>query len=222
MKHSSYLILLIASFLLLSNSCKQNLSSVIAEGNSANGQIKDLNDPTDLQDAATRAYVDNSYKHSIGESYGGGIVFYVYDNGQHGLIAAKADHSTGMQWSYGSYRYTGSTGDGLGAGEMNTALIVAMQMVIYQSFVVNNAAKVCVEYSVTENDITYGDWYLPSLYELRLLFMQKSVVGGFTPLDYWSSTEANINISYYMNFSTGGSNFKTKNSYCAVRTIRSF
>ncbi|HEY5591667.1 MAG TPA: hypothetical protein VIK55_11690, partial [Paludibacter sp.] len=26
--------------------------------------------------------------HTIGESYGGGIVFYIYDNGQHGLIAA--------------------------------------------------------------------------------------------------------------------------------------
>ena len=26
--------------------------------------------------------------HNIGDSYGGGIVFYVYDGGQHGLIAS--------------------------------------------------------------------------------------------------------------------------------------
>ena len=35
--------------------------------------------------------------HYIGESYGGGIVFYVYDNGQHGLIVATADQSSGIQ-----------------------------------------------------------------------------------------------------------------------------
>jgi len=29
--------------------------------------------------------------HYIGESYGGGIIFYVYDNGLHGLIAASSD-----------------------------------------------------------------------------------------------------------------------------------
>ena len=42
--------------------------------------------------------------HFIGESYGGGIVFYVYDNGQHGLIAATADQSTGIQWYNGIVR----------------------------------------------------------------------------------------------------------------------
>ena len=40
--------------------------------------------------------------HYVGEVYGGGIVFYVYDNGQHGLIAADSDAGF-PQWYNGTY-----------------------------------------------------------------------------------------------------------------------
>ena len=36
--------------------------------------------------------------HSIGESYGGGIVFYVNSTGTHGLIAATQDQSASSNW----------------------------------------------------------------------------------------------------------------------------
>ncbi|MCX6246865.1 MAG: hypothetical protein NTW10_03940 [Bacteroidetes bacterium] len=42
------------------------------------------------------SWVSNT--HYISESYGGGIVFYIFDNGQHGLIAATADQSAGIRW----------------------------------------------------------------------------------------------------------------------------
>lgn len=142
----------------------------------------------------TNPYVINAKKHYVGENYGGGIVFYVYDNGQHGLIAATTDQSTGIRWcntttnpSNGEVtyilKYTGATGNGIGAGAMNTALIIAAQMADNPSG--NFAAKVCADYSVTVDGITYGDWYLPSSYELRLL----SNISVF-PDFHWSSTES--------------------------------
>lgn len=161
-----------------------------------------------------------SNTHYIGENYGGGIVFYVYDYGQHGLIAATADQSVGIQWYNGTYRSTGTTGDGVSAGSMNTAMIVATQMADNQ--IGNFAAKVCADYSSTENDVPCGDWYLPSKYELNLLYQQKSVVGGFASDYYWSSTEANADGACGQDFNNGyqGNYYKNDGQY--VRAVRAF
>ena len=76
----------------------------------------------------------------------GGIVFYVYDGGLHGLIAALADQSTEIQWYNGIYKDTGATGDGVGAGAMNTAMIVAAQINDTQGG--NFAANQCVQFGL--------------------------------------------------------------------------
>jgi hypothetical protein len=161
-----------------------------------------------------------SNTHYIGESYGGGIVFYVYDSGQHGLIAATNDQSTGIQWYNGTYRSTGTTGDGLNAGAMNTAMIVATQMADNQSG--NFAAKVCADYSVTMGGVTYGDWYLPSIYELSLLYQQEVVVGGFGYSNYWSSSEYSAGLAWDQYFGDGVQYYDTKHAAISVRAVRAF
>ena len=65
--------------------------------------------------------------HYIGESYGGGIVFYVYDGGQHGLIAATADQNISIRWFGGTFTNTRAKADGIGAGLKNIATITANQ-----------------------------------------------------------------------------------------------
>ena len=159
--------------------------------------------------------------HYIGENYGGGIVFYVYDNGQHGLIAATTDQSFGTQWYNGVNRYTGTTGDGVGVGAMNTPLIIAAQIADNQ--IGNFAARVCANYSVVSNGVHYGDWYLPSKEELNLLYIQKNVVGGFTNDIYYSSTETSDTNVWYQSFTDGTSTNGLKNITTAyVRAIRAF
>ena len=154
--------------------------------------------------------------HTIGESYGGGIVFYVYDGGQHGLIAAPADFGTlGMQWYNGSYTTTNAVRNGIGAGKFNTERIIANQGVG------SYPAQLCANYQGGN----YGDWYLPSIFELNLLYLQKSVVGGFSSYDYsmyWSSTENDSNGAWSQSLYYGYQQGDDKSATAWVRAIRSF
>ena len=75
----------------------------------------------------------------------------------------------------------------------------------------------------------FTDWRLPTKNELNLLYLQKSVVGGFvapnTPLTftYWSSTDAGSSSVWFQSFSDGiqAAN-STKTSFRYIRAIRSF
>lgn len=146
---------------------------------------------------------------TIGQTYKGGTIFYLDDTGLHGLIVAFQHQSSGMQWYNGTYRATGATGDGLGAGAMNTAIIVASQMVDNQSGVF--AAKACADHAETDNNVTYGDWYLPSKYELNLLY--QSGILGLSDSNYWSSTEGSEGYAWFQNFQTGVQTFMGDKSY---------
>ncbi len=158
--------------------------------------------------------------HTTGESYGGGIVFYVYDDGRHGLIAATEDLDPAIEWYNGDLRYTNTAGDGVGAGEMNTMLIVAQQTA--DNPMSNFAAKACADYSVPYMGVTFGDWYLPSKYELALLFLNQDLIGGFYENYYWSSTEFSSISAWSQNFSTGVVTNLNKSLPFSVRPIRAF
>jgi hypothetical protein len=179
---------------------------------------------TNTSQIATTAFVTSALAasvpaHYIGESYGGGIVFYVYDNGQHGLIAATADQSTGIRWYAGTYTNTMAFSDGVGAGKANTAVIIANQG---YGDGATYAARICNEYSVTAGGVTYSDWYLPSKYELNLLYLQKAVVGGFTDNFYWSSSEIIYSYVWNQGFNSGVQYNDYKYNPLRVRAIRAF
>ena len=159
--------------------------------------------------------------HAIGDTYGGGIVFFVYDGGQHGLIAATTDQSASIRWYGGTYTNTRARADGIGAGLKNTAIIIANQGPVDGNAF---AATVCNEYSVTVGGVTYGDWYLPSKHELNLLYLQKvaGTVDGFSNNYYWSSTEADNNYAWFQNFGFGSQDAIIKNFTYNVRAVRAF
>ena len=156
--------------------------------------------------------------HYIGESFGGGVVFYVYDNGKHGLIVATEDQSTGVNWYNGSYISTNAYRDGVNAGLLNT------ERIIFSQGAGNYAAQIAANYKGGG----YGDWYLPSAYELGLLHIQRALffTGPNVIIYYYSSNENPSNNKQVMCYRFSNALYNTYldklNPSVRVRAIRAF
>lgn len=165
--------------------------------------------------------------HYVGELYGGGIVFYVYENGKHGLIASldDLDGGAGKDWSTSNIDVTGA--ESWWDGASNTAAIVAAHGDG------TYAAKVCDDYS---ND-GFTDWRLPSISELKLIDKSTYVIDAILELDgdpntngpdlthrYWSSTqvEGDAGSAKAYNFTNTHTEDKAKNTAYKVRAVRAF
>ncbi|MDH3243736.1 MAG: DUF1566 domain-containing protein [Saprospiraceae bacterium] len=161
----------------------------------------------------------------VGDYAHGGIVFWVDESGEHGLVCDTADIHDGIAWRNGTDRVTNATGDGVGAGEMNTVLAIAMQT--NDNTTGEFAALLCAELMRAG----YGDWYLPSKEELNLMYDQRAIIntsstanGGsaFVGADYWSSTELTTSGASEQNFGNGTQNNQSKQGLNRVRAIRAF
>lgn len=153
---------------------------------------------------------------AIGQTYGGGIIFYLDGTGQHGLIAYPVDLGV-FEWGCGGYWdgfFIGGTQWGVGTGEANTTIIVNA------CGSPNIAAKVCYDF-VADG---YDDWFLPSMGELDLMRIQSNVIGGFVGgYPYWSSTEFSYSAAfgyYWIPYSDPYTFSKYQGKF--VRAIRSF
>jgi len=171
-------------------------------------------------------------KYQVGDFAQGGIVFWVDETGEHGLVCAKSDQDggSGVRWFAGTYGNTQAKGDGPYAGEANTSIIIAAQVAIGDD---GNtyAARICNELQITEGGKTYGDWYLPSKEELNLMYQNKATIdatattnsgSGFASAYYWSSTEYNINFAWLQGINTGSQGYSGKYGTGLVRAVRAF
>lgn len=148
---------------------------------------------------------------SIGQSYQGGIIFYLDETGAHGLISATSDQSTNAEW--GCIGTTiGNTFTAIGTGQANTTAIVN------GCSTAGIAARIC-------NDLIlngYSDWFLPSKGELDEMYMHKNAIGGFAGYYYWSSSEDDATKTWAQFFGTGSQLIGNKNNISYVRAVRAF
>ena len=176
--------------------------------------------------------VVSGHKYHVGDFAQGGIVFWVDETGEHGLVCAKSDQDggSGVRWYAGTYGNTQAKGDGPYAGEANTSIIIAAQVSIGDDGS-TYAARICNELQITEGGKTYGDWYLPSKTELYLMYQNKTTInatatanGGvaFAAHDYWSSTEHTNDKAWEQGFSNGSQDYYDKNYSDRMRAVRAF
>lgn len=150
---------------------------------------------------------------TIGQEYGGGIIFYLDSSRQHGLIAAKTDLDTTAAWYNGTYYTTKARGIAPGTGAINTWKIIHSY-----GETGNYAALACHNY----HGGGYNDWFLPSKNELNLMYKRKDIIGGFVTGYYWSSTESDFKYAWSQYFGFGYQGLNDKKYSFFVRPVRAF
>jgi hypothetical protein len=132
----------------------------------------------------------NTPKLIIGQEYQGGLIFYIDETGQHGLIVSNAVITA--SWGCEKIYVSGALGVEVGRGNQNTTDIV---LGCSESSI---AAKLC------ENLVNYGysDWYLPSRGELSQLHFQKQKLTSISlPAEnFWSSSQYSSGSAWYQHF----------------------
>jgi hypothetical protein len=128
----------------------------------------------------------------IGSKYAGGIVFYINETGNQGLVCAELDFGQAV---WGGNGKIGANGNGIadGSGMENTKKIVELaSWIVEEGFFsstkkpAKTAARMCLE--STHNG--FNDWYLPNIKELELIannLYLNTNIGNFEPEHYWSS-----------------------------------
>ena len=101
----------------------------------------------------------------------------------------------------------------IGTGEGNTARIVDGC-----SDPAGFAADLAADYSNSGE----SDWFLPSKDELKKLYINRASVGGFSPDDYWSSSELVDGGAWSQYFTGGNQGNYNKDSTLNVRPVRAF
>jgi hypothetical protein len=151
---------------------------------------------------------------SIGQNHAGGIVFYIDQTGQHGLVCAPFDQGVSA-WGLNGIDVVG-TSPLVGAGALNTSIMVGYGI---------SAATLCDTLVLNG----YSDWFLPSADELALICTNiiPFNIGNFQLQNYyWSSTQNGPNDAFYAflyhptHYSVNSGN--GKNPAYRVRAVRAF
>ncbi|MGK0379976.1 hypothetical protein [Patiriisocius sp. Uisw_017] len=166
--------------------------------------------------AKTAESVTATCELSIGDTYQGGIIFYLDGSGCHGLVAKASDETGVYQWStmnFDSFAFA----SGIFGGAQNTKKSIAGA---------SNYSSLCPAADQCEglSDGGFTDWYLPSKDELDMMYVNLHLqgLGGFPDGFYWSSTELYSSLAWGQVFNLGDQAGIGKGNTGIVRAVRAF
>ena len=162
---------------------------------------------------------------TVGTTYQGGIIFYLFQSGDpgyvagqtHGLIASTSDQAIYTDWKNNGGFTNIATGTGIGTGLANTNAIISIH---------GSSASYAAGFARAYNGGGYTDWYLPSrdeLYKMHLNIGQgANNIAQLLRETYWSSSQSDSMQAYYMFAQSGSIQTVWKDWGKAVRAIRTF
>ena len=163
----------------------------------------------------------------IGNQHAGGIIFYIDETGEHGLVAAMEDIEGTYEWGCYGTDINGNNSnvspelEGIGTGLQNTLEIVSEC----------SETPIAASEALAYESEGYSDWYIPSKDELLEMYYTigngcpEGDIGGFDTINqphYWSSSEYYIYNAFGVDFSYGGTFDLNKDYSFRVRVIRAF
>ncbi len=152
----------------------------------------------------------------IGQELEGGIVFYIDETGEHGLVAAIEDLGS-FEWGCFGNSISGADGQAIGTGYQNTLDIVSGC----------SETPIAASEAIAYESEGYSDWYLPSKDELVEMYNTignggpEGDIGGFSSGWYWCSTEYADNYAWSGDFGGNTTNYHKDYTF-TVRVIRAF
>ena len=167
----------------------------------------------------------------IGAYREGGVVFYVDETNEHGLVSDIQNlGNVGIVWGCYGLEVDHSDGIAIGTGAQNTLAILA-------DCSEDSTAAFYAANSVSQG---YNDWFLPSHDELDQMHCLFEVIDSVATLNggknfifdnhygYWSSTQDDENFAYYQDFRSGSNctnspeSYPKRYLYLSVRAARAF
>ncbi len=153
--------------------------------------------------------VSTSSSLAIGDTYQGGIVFYLDGNGGGLLVSPEIGNAN---WGCYGTDLPGADGTAIGTGAQNTIDIEAGCVSS------GTAADLCANLTLGG----YSDWFLPSKDELYQLYINRVPAGIPSNAIYFSSSEVNCCNGWLQDFSNGNQQPGSKVNTYPTRAIRSF
>lgn len=153
----------------------------------------------------------------IGMEAEGGIIFYVDESGEHGLVAAANDLGA-TPWGCQDVSIFNAEEQSIGSGLQNSTDIAALC----------SETQTAAASTLDFESEGYSDWYLPSFDEIQEMYSSigpgspNGNTGNFSNAWYWSSSQADTEIAWSYSFSNGTTFNFYKSSLLQVRAIRAF
>ena len=159
--------------------------------------------------------------YQIGDMAEGGIVFFLDESGEHGLVVAIEAIVGHYEWGCDETSISGADGLAIGTGYQNTIDILNQDCQTENGGI--TAAQAALDFVIEG----YLDWYLPSKDELQEVY---NLIGDGNSQEnietfsdwFWSSSEYDNTHSWSINFDEGASNNFGKNVNYSVCVIRNF